>query len=163
MLLDTIDSGQRAEELEFQLYRMQENMKEIAKHADVLGIGQSKEDKWVIVYAADDGNACKIMISECETSYKGTWDFAIQAVYQDEDTIKIGDIKGPSNLGYGSICMPYLKDIARRQNIPYIAGDIAERDWDHLNRLLHFYEKHSFHIELDEKSKCGEILWNDGF
>lgn len=162
--LRTSDNGvQNVEELEFQLFRMQENMKNIAKEAQVMGIDQTKEDKWVIVYSKDDGNSCRVMISDCETAYKGIWDFSIQAVYQDDETIKIGDIKGPSNLGYGSICMSYLKEIARNQNIPYITGDLAERDWDHLNRLIHFYKKHHFQVYVDRENKSGEIVWNDGF
>ncbi|PIB52450.1 hypothetical protein AOA60_26370, partial [Pseudomonas sp. 2822-17] len=41
------------EDLEFQIFRMKENMKEIAKHHQVLGIDQTKEEKWVIVYSVD--------------------------------------------------------------------------------------------------------------
>ncbi|KZZ83610.1 MULTISPECIES: hypothetical protein [Bacillaceae] len=152
------------EELEMQLFRMQANIKDIAKNGrgEVLGIDQTSEDKWVIVHAIDDGNACKIMINDCETAYKGMWDFSIQATYKTDDTIKIGDIKGPSNKGYGSICMNYLKQKARQNNIPYIVGDIAERDWDHVDRLVHFYKKHQFNVDLDSENKCGEILWING-
>jgi len=148
-------------DLEFQLFRMQENIKEISKKSQVIGIDQTKEDKWVIVSAEDDGTQCKIMINDCETAYKGEWDFSIHAIYSDEDKIHIGDIKGPANKGYGSICMNYLKDIAKEQNIPYITGDIAKRDWDHVDRLIYFYEKHDFDVEIDYKEKSGEIVWND--
>lgn len=149
------------EELQFQMYRMQENIKEISKKHQIIGIDQSTDDKWVIVSAEDDGNVCKIMVNECESAYKGKWDFSIHAKYIDEDTLHIGDIKGPANQGYGSICMKHLKEIAREQNVPVIKGDLAERDWGHLDRLVHFYEKHNFEIEIDHKTKSGEIVWTN--
>ena len=149
------------ENLEFQLFRMQDNLREIAKDGQVVGIEQTKEDKWVIVSAVDDGNLCKVMLNDCEKAYKGTWDFSIQATYSDDNRIHIADIKGPANKGFGSICMKYLKEIAKEQNIPYITGDIAERDWNHVNRLIHFYEKHHFQVTVDEETKSGEIKWND--
>jgi GNAT superfamily N-acetyltransferase len=149
------------ENLEFQLFRMQDNLKEIAKGNQIMGIEQTKEDKWVVVSAVDDGNLCKIMVNDCERSYKGKWDFSIHATYSDDSRIHIADIKGPANKGFGSICMKYLKEIAREQNVPYITGDIAERDWDHVNRLIHFYEKHHFQVTINEETKSGEIKWND--
>ncbi|WP_100408113.1 hypothetical protein [Bacillus solitudinis] len=152
---------QNLEELEFQVFRMQENLKEIAKQAQVLGIEQTKEEKWVIVYLIDDGRTCKIMLNECESAYRGVWDFTIQAKYVGTHTIFIGDIKGEENKGYGSICINYLKEHAKSQNIQYISGDIAKRDWNHLDRLIHFYQKHRFHIEIDRKTQSGTILWND--
>lgn len=147
------------EDLEFQVFRMQDNLKEIAKKSKVLGVDQTKDDKLVIVYTPEDDQHCKIMLCDCETSYKGKWDFSIHATFSDENTIHIGDIKGPANKGYGSICMDYLKEIAIEQNIPKITGDIAERDWEHVDRLVHFYKKHNFLVEVDYEDKSGEIKW----
>lgn len=148
------------DKLEFQVFRMQDNLKEIAKKWQVIGIDQTHDNKWVIIYAHDDGNLCKIMLADCDTPFQGTWDFSIQAKYSKDQKIHIGDIKGEENRGYGSICMDYLKDIAKEQNIQYITGDLAERDWDHLDRLVHFYKKHNFHVEIDYDDKSGEIKWN---
>ncbi|WP_198507833.1 hypothetical protein [Bacillus sp. FJAT-45037] len=147
-------------ELEFQLFRMQENMKQIAKRWQVLGIEQTKDEKWVIVYILDDGQQCKIMLNDCESAYRGIWDFSIQATYSSDHTIHIGDIKGEENKGYGSICMRYLKNHAFDQNVRYITGDIAERDWNHLDRLIHFYDKHQFTIDINYNDKSGNIVWN---
>ncbi|THE10016.1 hypothetical protein E1I69_20240 [Bacillus timonensis] len=153
---------QDLEELQFQLYRMQDNMKEISKKHQIIGIDQSKDEKWVIVSAFDDGNQCQIMVNDCDSAYRGKWDFSLHAQYKDEDNaIHIGDIKGPANQGYGSICMNHLKEIAREQNIPVIKGDIAQRDWDHVDRLVYFYEKHDFEVEIDPQTKSGEIIWKD--
>ncbi len=147
------------EDLEFQMFRMQDNLKEIAKRWDVIGIEQSKEDRWVIVYADETQDMCKIMLTDCDSSFRGQWDFSIHATYEEDNSIHIGDIKGPANKGYGSICMDYLKEVALKHNVPCIKGDLAERDWDHLHRLIHFYEKHDFEVEVDTEEKCGEIKW----
>ncbi|WP_144593658.1 GNAT family protein [Priestia flexa] len=156
---DAEELQETLDELEFQLYRMQDNLKEIAKKYEVIGVDQPEENELVIVSAQNDGNECKIMINNCHKAYKGVWDFAIHGVYEDDHTIHIGDIKGPANKGYGSICMNYLKEVALDQNIHTIKGDIAKRDWDHVNRLVHFYEKHDFHVEIDYDNQCGEIEW----
>ncbi|APH05592.1 hypothetical protein [Bacillus weihaiensis] len=155
---DPEELKEELEDLEFQVFRMQDNLKEIAKKSKVLGVDQTKEDKMVIVYTPDE-SSCKIMLCDCETAYKGQWDFSIQATLADEETIHIGDIKGPANKGYGSICMDYLKDLAIEQNIPKITGDIAKRDWDHVERLVHFYQKHNFYVEIDYDRQYGEIKW----
>lgn len=151
------------EELEFQVFRMQADMKRIAKKWDVMGIDQTNDENLVIVYKSDSDHRCNIMLNDCETSFKGDWDFSLQAMYPDDETIHIGDIKGPANKGYGSICIHYLKELAKDRNIPYITGDIAERDWDHVDRLIHFYEKHHFDVEIDYEDKTGSIVWNDSF
>ncbi|MBU9713429.1 hypothetical protein [Evansella tamaricis] len=147
------------EELEFQVYRMKENLREIAKSHQVLGIDQTKEEKWVIVYAVDDGNICRIMLHDCDSPYLGKWDFSIHAQYTDDFMIHIDDIRGQENCGYGSICMKFLKEHALEQNISFITGDLVERDWDHIDRLVHFYKKHQFQIKLENDSCSGEIYW----
>lgn len=78
-------------DLEFQIYRMQENMKDLSKDAKVLGIDQSKHDEWMIVSSIDDGQTCKIMLTDCKTAYRGKGCFSLVASYKD-DAIHIGDI-----------------------------------------------------------------------
>lgn len=147
------------ESLEIQVFRLQDNLKEIAKKSKILGVDQTKDDELVIVYTPEDNQSCKIMLCDCHSSYNGQWDFSIQATYKDEKTIHIGDIKGPANKGYGSICMDYLKEIAIDQNIPQITGDIAKRDWDHVDRLVHFYKKNDFFVAINYEDCSGEIKW----
>ncbi|WP_226668343.1 hypothetical protein [Metabacillus litoralis] len=156
---DPEELKEELEDLEFQVFRLQDNLKEIAKKSKVLGVDQTKDDKLVIVYTPEDDQSCKIMLCDCESSYRGNWDFSIHATFADDKTIHIGDIKGPANKGYGSICMDYLKELATQQNIPKITGDIAKRDWDHVERLVHFYEKHDFNVEVDYEDQSGEIKW----
>jgi hypothetical protein len=148
------------DELDFQILRLQNDMKQIAKKYEVIGVDQTKDDSLVIIYKSEELDQCKIMLNDCNSRYDG-WDFTIDAVYEDDKTIHIGDIKGPSNKGYGSICMQYLKDTAADNNIPVIKGDIAKRDWGHVDRLVHFYEKHNFEIELDPDNQCGKIEYNN--
>ncbi|EIT86752.1 hypothetical protein A374_04239 [Fictibacillus macauensis ZFHKF-1] len=148
-------------DLEFQVLRMQNDLKEIAKRWDVVGVEQSKDEHLTIVYKQENQHQCKIMLNDCASSFQGTWDYSIDAAFKGEDGIFIGDIRGPANKGYGSICMPYLKEIAREHNIPCITGDIAKRDWDHVDRLVYFYEKHGFIVELDEEKQTGSIVWRN--
>ncbi|MCE7791991.1 hypothetical protein K8O68_06095 [Salipaludibacillus sp. CUR1] len=148
------------ETLEFQMFRMQENIKEIAKKWDILGIDQTKEEKWVIVYAADDGNICKIMAHDCETPFLGKWDFSIHAQYKNDHQVHIDDIRGEENRGFGSVCMNFLKEYTKDKNIHTISGDISERDWDHLDRLIHFYKKHRFYVDIEYAEQKGAIHWH---
>ncbi|MCP8616143.1 hypothetical protein [Salirhabdus salicampi] len=155
------DAKEVLDDLEFQMFRMRENIINIAKKWDVVGIEQTKKDEWTVISTYDDGNNCKIMLNDCQTSFKGNWDFLLEAEYKDENTIHIADIKGPADKGYGSVVMNYLKNIARQQNIQYITGDIVKRDWDHIGRLEHFYKKHYFDVIIDFEEKYGTIIWND--
>ncbi len=162
-VIATKNNGELTEEikeLEFQLFRMQDNLKEIARKWQILGIEQTKENRWVIIYTSFENESCKIMLNDCQTAYRGKWDFTIQASFSNENTIHIGDIKGPENKGYGSICMNYLKELAIDQNIQFITGDIVKRDWDHKNRLIHFYKKHQFAVNIDKETKSGDIKWS---
>jgi hypothetical protein len=159
----TEENKRDLEEMEMQVLRMQNDMKRIAKKWDVVGIDQTKEENLVIVYKSEEKERCNIMLNDCDSTFRGVWDFSLQALYPDEDRIHIGDIKGPENKGYGSICIEHLKEIAIDKNIPYITGEISERDWDHLERLMHFYEKHNFKVEVDYNSKSGNIIWNQSY
>ena len=149
---------QTISDAEYELIRMQQNLKEIAKDHKVLGIEQTKEEKWVIVSQLDDGHTCQIMINTCTSSYQGHWEFAIQAEYYDSYSLHIDDIKGEENRGFGSICMHYLKEHASRQNIQQITGDLAKRDWQHLDRLIHFYRKHDFEVDVNYDQNYGSII-----
>ncbi|PYZ95118.1 hypothetical protein CR194_06280 [Salipaludibacillus keqinensis] len=147
------------EELEFQIFRMQENMKEIAKKWNVLGIDQTRKENWIIIYASDDGNVCKIMAHDCNRPFLGKWDFSIHAHYKDDYHVQIDDIRGEENRGYGSVCMKFLKEYTMEQNVHTISGNISDRDWDHVDRLVHFYKKHRFHIDIEPTDKSGKIYW----
>ncbi|KGA98723.1 hypothetical protein BALCAV_0202930 [Alkalihalobacillus alcalophilus ATCC 27647 = CGMCC 1.3604] len=148
---------QKVEDMEFQMLRLQDNLKKIAQKWHILGFEQLDNEEWVIVSLLDDGNVCKIMLNTNDKAYRGTWDFSIQAQYENDFTIHIGDIKGEANKGFGSICMDYLKDHACLHNVQVIKGDIAKRDWNHLDRLIHFYKKHDFTVELNREEQSGAI------
>ncbi|TRM11297.1 hypothetical protein FH966_06005 [Lentibacillus cibarius] len=154
------DIKQELDTLEIQLYRMQENIRKIARNAEVIGIDQTNQDEWVIVYAYRDANLCQLMLHNCSKPYKGDWQTAIQAEYKDGQRLHIADIKGVQNKGYGSVLIKHLKEEVRKDNIPLITGDIVKRDFDHVERLKHFYNKHSFDVNIDHQAQCGDIVWN---
>ncbi|SES99143.1 hypothetical protein SAMN05216389_10481 [Oceanobacillus limi] len=161
---DNKDKDQLKKELdtlEIQLFRMQNNIKEIAKHAEVISIDQTKDENWVVIYADRDNKNFQLMLHSCEKPYRGNWNSAIQAEIKGENTIHISDIKGEENKGYGSILMKHLKERAREKNFQYITGDIVKRDFDHVDRLAYFYKKHYFHVTINHEEQSGEIVWND--
>ncbi|MFD1850838.1 hypothetical protein [Oceanobacillus bengalensis] len=148
--------------LEIQLFRMQNNMKEIAKESEIVSIDQVRDDNWVIIYANKDDNSLQLMLHDCRKPYRGKWHSAIQAEFKNDNTLHIADIKGEKNQGYGSVLISHLKEMAGEENIQYITGDIAKRDADHFDRLEYFYKKHYFNVEIDHEKKCGGIIWNEG-
>lgn len=156
------DIKEELDTLEIQLFRMQNNMKEIAKKWEIISIDQAHDNNWVVIYADKGPEACQIMLHDCDATFRGDWNAAIQAKYKDENTIHIDDIKGEQNKGYGSILMNHLKELAHDENVQYITGDIVERDFDHVNRLKYFYRKHNFDVNINHAEQCGEIVWNEG-
>ncbi len=154
------DIKQELDTLEIQLFRMRENIRKIAQNAEVIGIDQTNQDEWVVVYVYRDANMCQLMLHNCSKPYKGDWQTAIQAEYKAGQRLHIADIKGMQNKGYGSVLMKHLKEEARKDNIPFITGDIVKRDFDHVERLKHFYHKHSFEVNIDHQAQCGDIVWN---
>ncbi|WP_342744212.1 uL29 family ribosomal protein [Oceanobacillus senegalensis] len=147
--------------LETQLFRMQNNIKEIAKSSEIISIDQARNDNWVVIYVNRDQEMFQLMLHDCRKPFRGTWDSAIQVEYKDESTLHIADIKGEKNQGYGSVLMNHLKEVARDENVQFITGDIAKRDVDHFDRLEYFYKKHYFNVNIDHKEKCGDVTWND--
>lgn len=149
------------DQLEMQVFRMQHNIKEIAKEAEVIGIDQTKHENWVVVYTSEEEDAFQLMLHDCRHTYRGNWHSALQAEYKENNRLHIAAIKGEEDRGYGSVLMHHLKEKARQENIQYITGDLVERDYDHVDRLMHFYEKHYFAVTFDHDEKSGRIVWND--
>ncbi|HLS09063.1 hypothetical protein [Lentibacillus sp.] len=147
--------------LEIQLFRMQENIKKIARDADIIGIDQTTNNEWVVIYAYKNGDSCQLMLHNCTKPYRGDWHSAIQAEYKENQYLHIADIKGEENKGYGSVLMKHLKEEARKDNRPCITGDIVKRDFDHVERLKHFYSKHDFDVTIDHETQSGKIMWVD--
>jgi ribosomal protein S18 acetylase RimI-like enzyme len=68
------------------------------------------------------------------------------------------------NKGLGSMLLNALIDIAKKRNINRITGEIARVDIGHIERLIHFYEKHNFEVILcsnpADRYKIGDLVWN---
>ena len=68
------------------------------------------------------------------------------------------------NKGLGSMLLNALLDIAKKRNINRITGEIARVDIGHIERLVHFYEKHNFEVILcsnpADRYKIGDLVWN---
>lgn len=87
----------------------------------------------------------------------------LEAVYLEEEArIDIGDIRirgANLNRGYGSALLEEMLKISKKLNVKKITGYISSVDWDHIDRLKHFYEKYGFVVELDLDRKQGSILY----
>ena len=82
-------------------------------------------------------------------------------------TISLEDIEMADsfiNQGLGSMLLNALLDIAKKRNIRCITGEISRVDIGHIERLVHFYEKHNFEVILCSDSadvyKIGDLVWN---
>ena len=82
-------------------------------------------------------------------------------------TISLEDIEMADsfiNQGLGSMLLNALLDIAKKRNIRCITGEISRVDIGHIERLVHFYEKHNFEVILCTDSadvyKIGDLVWN---
>lgn len=79
-------------------------------------------------------------------------DPVLKAFFDENFTnISLGDIEIEEHLtsyGYGSILLNTLIKIAKTRNINSITGWISKVDNDHLERLVHFYKKHNFTVNL---------------
>ncbi|WP_206918349.1 GNAT family N-acetyltransferase [Alicyclobacillus suci] len=77
----------------------------------------------------------------------------------DSNEIYIEDIwsNRHENEGYGSLAMKHLIALARARKYKRIYGEIEQKDWDHVDRLIRFYEKFGFEVELNLEKKKGKI------
>lgn len=66
-----------------------------------------------------------------------------------DNDVKICDIQGTQNLGYGSLGLSLLIEWCKHEGIRRIYGDLSVHDLGHKDRLLHFYAKHGFSIHYD--------------
>ncbi|MPM60284.1 hypothetical protein SDC9_107135 [bioreactor metagenome] len=96
-------------------------------------------------------------------------DPVLKAFFQNNfTTISLEDIEMADsfiNQGLGSMLLNALLDIAKKRNIRRITGEIARVDIGHIERLVHFYEKHNFEVILcsnpTDGYKIGELVWNN--
>ena len=95
-------------------------------------------------------------------------DPVLKAFFKNNFTIiSLEDIEMEDSLvnqGFGSILLTTLIDIAKKRNVNRITGEIARVDIGHIERLVHFYEKHNFEVILCSDSadvyKIGDLVWN---
>lgn len=73
---------------------------------------------------------------------------------KNEDYIEIVDILPERyNIGIGTEVLKYLEEIAIKYNVKHIVGELSPVDFDHKDRLLHFYKKNGYEINGYKLSK----------
>lgn len=93
----------------------------------------------------------------------------LKAFFNEEFTnISLADIEIEeplANHGYGSILLSNLIKIAEANDVNSITGWISKVDSGHLERLVHFYKKHNFKVNLEENNKdsykIGVLKWQN--
>jgi hypothetical protein len=125
---------------------------------DIIAVDLDKLGEPVIVYTDKSDSSKHVFLKDCQTKFKD-WDFAILSTYRSSvNDLYIDDISGTSiNLGYGTICMNYLQEIAHDLRVKKITGEIV--NGEHIDRLKHFYSKNGFVINFPEDSEKGYIEW----
>ena len=104
--------------------------------------------KNIIVTVHDEPDAEVFVIRLC---VNGRPTARMQCYIDSDSSILIGDIrhdreKRDYNKGYGSMLMQKLIDYARKNNYGYIHGNLSVVDFDHKDRLHHFYQKFGFTV-----------------
>lgn len=80
------------------------------------------------------------------------------------EILEIADLRieeKDANNGYGSSFMRAMFLLIEKFPYPikYINGWISAKDWSHVDRNQHFYEKFLFDVELRHDMRDGSILW----
>jgi hypothetical protein len=92
-------------------------------------------------------------------SNKGFSGRLIYIINSADQSIKIGNILfKPINTGIGTELLKYLDEIAIDGNYKYMTGWISPVDFDHLDKLFHFYKKNGFKIEKNNGRMGGYII-----
>ncbi|MBU5220472.1 hypothetical protein KQI67_28275 [Bacillus albus] len=137
-----------------------------SKDAEIIGIAKNKEKKEMIVYK--ECTECSVYIKLLGESSRGFERVSqINArIYKNSDYryMKIEDIQMIDNyMGNGSIAMEYLIKTSKKMGISYIEGVLAissvngEVIKEHFDRLIHYYEKFGFEVNIESGSTLGNI------
>ncbi|GED61426.1 GNAT family N-acetyltransferase [Brevibacillus formosus] len=82
----------------------------------------------------------------------------------EQKHLRIADIRiegDQVNKGYGTILMNAIMQLGNELNVQCITGWISQVDWDHIERLTHFYKKFGFSCEINHEIKHGTIIWKN--
>ena len=104
-----------------------------------------------MIYSSDDpGKQNRLLFASYDlNTYGESWNIFI-------GDIQMGEPK--TSNGNGTIFMNYIIDLAKKNNVKYIHGKLGSADLqDHKTRLLNFYRKFGFEIELNEVHNDGVI------
>jgi GNAT superfamily N-acetyltransferase len=95
-------------------------------------------------------NICVWAYTSPETAYRV---MMMVAQWRTKDEVQLCDIRSDdehNDKGYGSQAMPCFLKHAKDRGASRVTGRITRRDWDHIHRLVHFYRKHGFTVDLLE-------------
>lgn len=131
---------------------------------DVLGIDKTKLGEWLVIWRHPDD--VDLYVTRVGKKYRGWFEGKVTSLlatfHEETKRIHIEDIQsngGNHNRGYASSAMKHLFFLANRLGVTTITGKISFVDWDHVDRLKYFYEKHGFLVRLNPEAQSGSIRW----
>lgn len=170
---DRIVNLQRKNDLDYELKYQSELI--MNRGFEVLSILQKEEERLLLYrHFYEDvpkGEETSIILGIRIVSKKGIHypDPILKAFFNETfQNISLADIdidESLTNHGYGSILLSNLIEIATNRNSNTISGWLSRVDSDHLDRLVYFYKKHNFEVNLNNQtengSKVGKIVWKN--
>lgn len=165
-------SFQKRGNMQYELSYQLESIKQV--DSEVLQVLERKDSK-VIVYRIFDEDiqpedASDILLKARIIKKKGVlvpepW---LHASFNEKlSKLSISDININNALvndGYGSMLLGNLIQIAKKNDTKEISGWISRADYNHIDRLVHFYKKHDFEVGLYNESNSvaiGDIVWRN--
>lgn len=128
---------------------------------NMLGVNElqiEKTDKGVLTLVKIKHNPIEILIYNVDVD--NVYEKHTLLVYTSSfgESLRIKDIQGGNSFGHGSLAMKHLFKLAKEKGFKSITGDLSYTDFEHKDRLFHFYEKHGFEIKLfDNRNYFGSI------
>lgn len=117
----------------------------------ILGLEQKSYDEHVIVCKKSVGPSIKILDADnpSVTHVEILASYNNNNNYESKKSIHIHEVlcNSMTNQGYGTIAMKYLIEMAAKENIQEITGDISRIDKEDMSRVEHFYKKFGFKFE----------------
>ncbi|TPG68658.1 GNAT family N-acetyltransferase [Brevibacillus laterosporus] len=136
------------------------NQRVLRKESVIYNTHLNTEKDFIILYGdAHDPYFIVASIISPDNAYNYV---SIAAMESGNNSLYISDINVKeieTNKGYGSLLLNQLKANALQYNKNRITGTLTSADLtDHGNRLVHFYRKHDFEVELF--GSIGKVVWN---
>lgn len=114
-------------------------------------------NKGINVLTAINKNECEIEVFDIDNiEYNSNRKLVLWAQNRGDEYF-IKDIQGGDGKGHGEIAMNHLIELAKKESMEKIIGEISSVDFGHIDRLRAFYKKMGFEVDI-RPSRNGTII-----